>query len=45
MLRFYGTVRTGNFVVVHNVLTEGVFGVELCSDAGNLSSTNCLGYQ
>ena len=32
----YGNVRTGNFNVVHNILTEGVFvGSQLRSDAGH----------
>jgi hypothetical protein len=32
-------VRTRNFVVVHNILTEGVFVTQLRSDVGNISLT------
>ena len=34
MLRFYGNVKTGSFVVLHNILTEGVFVAQLYCNAG-----------
>jgi len=34
MLCFYGNVRAGNFVVVNNILTEGVFVAQLYCSAG-----------
>jgi hypothetical protein len=44
MLCFYENIRRRNYFVRHNVLTKDALLTQLSSNAGNLSLTNCVGY-